>query len=217
VAEIEAALLNLNHFRKAFVALRDRGLPEKSLIAYLVPERWPAPTTSFLRKALAAILPSHMIPSVFVMLEALPLTPTKKVDRAALPSPGTARPDLDTPYVAPRTPVERELASVWAEVLGLDQVGIHDSFFDLGGHSLAAMRVASQVIKQFQFKLPLQSLFQSPTIAEMAEVITEHQKNQLGRKELEQIVGELESLSDEQARRLLAEETDSTTGGERHE
>jgi amino acid adenylation domain-containing protein len=214
VAEIEAALLNLNHFRKAFVTLRDRGLPEKSLIAYLVPERWPAPTTSFLRKALAAILPSHMIPSVFVMLESLPLTPTRKVDRAALPDPGTERPSLDTPYIAPRTAVEQQLASVWAEVLGLDQVGIHDSFFDLGGHSLAAMRVVSQVLKVFQLKVLLQSVFRSPTIAEMAGVIMEHQGKQLGEEDLERVLSELEALSDEEVQRLLAEKTDPTSGGE---
>lgn len=205
VAEIEAALLNLGHFRKAFVALRDRGLPEKSLIAYLVPERWPAPTTSFLRKTLTAILPSHMIPSVFVMLESLPLTPTRKVDRNALPDPGMRRPELDTPFVASRTPVEQRLASIWTEVLSLDQVGIHDNFFDLGGHSLAAMRVVSRVIKQFQLELPLQSLFQSPTVAEMAAVINEHQGNKLSGKELEQILIELESLSDDEVHKRLSE------------
>ena len=207
VAEIEAALLNLGYFRKAFVALRDRGLPEKSLIAYLVPERWPAPTTSFLRKTLTAILPSHMIPSVFVMLESLPLTPTKKVDRNALPDPGMRRPELDIPFVASRTPVEQQLAGIWAVVLALDQVGIHDNFFDLGGHSLAATRVVSQVLKNFQMELPLQSLFQSPTVAEMAAVIMEHQGKRLGEEELEHMLGELESLSDEEAQQLVAKET----------
>ena len=207
VAEIDAALLNLGHFRKAFVALRDRGLAEKSLVAYLVPERWPAPTTSFLRKALAAILPSHMIPSVFVMLESLPLTPTKKVDRAALPDPGTERPELDTLFVASRTPAEQQLASIWADVLVLDRVGIHDNFFDLGGHSLAAMRVVSQVIKEFQLELPLQSLFQSPTIAAMAAVIMEHQGKRLGEEDLERMLGELELMSEDEAQRLVATET----------
>jgi len=217
VAEIEAALLNLGHFRKAFVALRDRGVLEKSLIAYLVPERWPAPTTSFLRKTLAAILPSHMIPSVFVMLESLPLTPTSKVDPKALPDPGSLRPDLDTPYVAPRTSIEQQLASVWEKALGVNQVGIHDNFLDLGGHSLAAMRVVSQVIKAFQLELPLQSLFLSPTIAEMTAVITEHQGKQLGDEEMERMLGELESLSDEEAQRFLAKGTTARSNGERHE
>jgi acyl carrier protein len=148
-----------------------------------------------------------MIPSVFVMLESLPLTPTKKVDRAALPDPGTERPELDTLFVASRTSAEQQLASIWADVLVLDCVGIHDNFFDLGGHSLAAMRVVSQVIKEFQFELPLQSLFQSPTIAAMAAVIMEHQGKRLGEEDLERMLGELELMSEDEAQRLIAKET----------
>jgi amino acid adenylation domain-containing protein len=207
LAEIEAVLLNLGYFRNACVTLRNRGLPEQSLVAYLVPERQPAPTTSLLRKTLTALLPSHMIPSVFVILESLPLTPARKIDRAALPDPGMERPELDIPFAASRTPVEQQLASIWADVLALDQVGIHDNFFDLGGHSLAAMRVVSRVIKQFQLQIPLQSLFRSPTTAEMAAVITEHQGKQLGEEELERMLLELESMSEEEAQQLVAKET----------
>ena len=123
-----------------------------------------------------------MIPSSFVFLDALPLSPNGKVDRLALPDLGQSRPELDTPYVAATTPVEEQLAKIWAEVLSLDQVGIHDNFFDLGGHSLAATRVISQVLKQFQMKVSLQLLFQSPTVAEMAAVITEHQAKKLGER-----------------------------------
>ena len=190
---------------RAFVGLRDRGLPEKSLIAYLVPERWPAPTTSYLRNTLKAILPSHMIPAVFVMLESLPLTPTRKVDRAALPVPGTERPELDTPFAASRTPVEQQLASIWAEVLAFRQVGIDDNFFDLGGHSLAAMRVVSRVIKHFQLELPLQSLFQSPTVAEMAAVITHNQAKQASDEELAQMLREVDAMTEEEAQRRVDE------------
>src|SRR4029077_15742958 len=82
----------------------------------------------------------------------------------------------DSGYVAPRTSVEKLLAEVWAEVLKLEKVGIHDSFFDLGGHSLAATQVVSRVIKRFQLEIPLQPLFQSPTVADMADVITKHQE-----------------------------------------
>jgi acyl carrier protein len=101
--------------------------------------------------------------------------------------------------VAPQTPIESRLAQIWAEVLSLDQVGIHDNFFDLGGHSLAATRVVSQVIKHFQVQLPLKSLFESPTIAEMARVITEHQAKKLNEQELENLLADLESMSEEQA------------------
>ncbi|HEY3304678.1 MAG TPA: phosphopantetheine-binding protein [Candidatus Binatia bacterium] len=94
------------------------------------------------------------------------------------------------------------LAEIWAEVLSLDRVGVHDNFFDLGGHSLAAARVVSQVIKQFRLELPLQSLFKAPTVAEMAAVIDERQKNRLTEEELERILTELETMSEEEAKKL---------------
>src|SRR4029077_10324857 len=106
-----------------------------------------------------------------------------------------------------RTGIETELQRIWTEVLSIGQIGIHDNFFDLGGHSLAATRVISQVIKKFQLDIPLQSLFQSPTITEMAAVITEHQGKKVGEKELDRILTELESLTDEEARRLVADKS----------
>lgn len=108
------------------------------------------------------------------------------------------RPELDTPFVSPRTPFEETVEGIWAETLGLDRVGIHDNFFDLGGNSLVATRVVSKVINQFRLELPLQVVFQSPTVAEMARVIAEHQGNKLGEGELERILREVVALSDEQ-------------------
>jgi acyl carrier protein len=139
----------------------------------------------------------------------LPVIGIGKVDRRALPDPDKRRPELKIPFVASKNPVEEQLTSIWREILGLDQIGIHDNFFDLGGHSLTAMRVVSRVIKQFPLELPLQFFFQSPTIAEMAGVIMEHQGKQLGKEDLERVLSELEALSDEAAQRLLAEETTS--------
>jgi len=147
-----------------------------------------------------------MVPSVFIALAELPLTGTGKVNRRALPDPGKSRPNLATPLVAPTTEVEGILAAIWEDVLSLDLVGVNDNFFDLGGHSLAATRVVSQVIKQFQLELPLQSLLQSPTIAEMAAIITEHQGKLLGEEELERLLSELELMSEEEARQLVAKE-----------
>jgi acyl carrier protein len=112
-----------------------------------------------------------MVPSAFVMLEALPLTPNGKVDRRALPAPDTLRPELDEAFVAPRTSVEELLAGIWSQVLNLERVGIHDNFFHLGGHSLLATQVMSRVYKTFQIELPLRCLFESPTIAGLAEHI----------------------------------------------
>jgi amino acid adenylation domain-containing protein len=205
VAEIEAALLNLGYFRKAFVMLWDRGSDVKSLVAYLAPEEWPAPTSSTLRRALAVSLPNHMIPSVFVMLDTIPLTPTRKVDRNALPEPGNGRPEIDTPFVAPRTSGERELTNIWCNVLSLDQVGIHDNFFDLGGDSLAAIRVVSQAIQSFQLELPVKALFDAPTIAEMAAIITQNQAKRASEAELVRMLREVESMTEEEAQRRVDE------------
>ena len=125
-----------------------------------------------------------MIPSAFIKLDAIPLTPTGsgKVDRRALLDPGKERPDVDTPYVPPRTPVEEKVAKIWTEVLALNLVGIHDNFLELGGHSLAATRVVSQVIKTFQVEIPLTSLFEAPTVTEMAAVIVERQARKLNKR-----------------------------------
>ena len=116
------------------------------------------------------------------------------------------RPNLATPLVAATTEVESKLAAIWESVLSLDRVGVNDNFFDLGGHSLAATRVVSQVIKQFQLELPLLSLFQSPTVAEMAAVIIEHRGKLLDEEELERLLSELELMSDEEAQQLVAKE-----------
>ena len=205
VDEIEAALLNLGYFTKAIVTLRDRGSDEKSLVAYLTPEKWPAPTSSTLRKALAITLPNHMIPSVFVMLDTIPLTPTRKVDRSALPEPSNGRPEIDTPFVAPRTSAERELAKIWCKVLSLDQVGIHDNFFDLGGNSLAAIRVVSRVIQMFRIDLSLRALFDSPTVADMAVVIEANRARLASQENLERMLSEVEAMTEEEAQRLLNE------------
>jgi len=173
-------------------------------VAYLVPVRQTAVTASALRVSLSEKLPDYMIPSSFVVLDAMPLTPTGKVDRSALPAPSRTRPELNTIFVAPRTLFEKELAQVWAEILTLDQVGIHDNFFDLGGHSVAATRVVSRVIRTFQVEVPLQALFAAPTVAEMAAVVTQHQAKKLGEQDLNRILAELESLSEDEATKLLA-------------
>jgi acyl carrier protein len=149
-----------------------------------------------------------MVPSAFVFLEDLPLT-NGKLDRKALPRPENKRPELKQSYVSPRNDVEHKLVQIWQEVLELNPIGINDRFLDLGGHSLAATRVVSQVIKKFELQLSLQSLFQSPTVAEMAVVITEHQAKTCGGGDLDRILVELESLSDEEAQRLLDTERET--------
>jgi acyl carrier protein len=104
--------------------------------------------------------------------------------------------------------LEQKLTRIWAEVLSIDHIGIHDNFFDLGGHSLAATRIVAQVIKQFQLQIPLQTLFQSPTIAEMATAMVDQPGNEVNENELDQILTELESLTNDEAQRMLAEDSE---------
>jgi acyl carrier protein len=203
VSEIETALMNLDTVKEAVVLAQEDGVGNTRLAAYVVPSA-PSPTVSALRRALAGQLPHYMIPSAFVLLDAMPLTPNGKIDRRALPDRRNVRPELETPFVSPRTPVETQLAQIWAQVLGLDPVGVHDNFFDLGGHSLSAAQVIARVIKHFQVELSPVLLFQTPTVSEMALVILESQANKLDESQLDRILSDLEALSEEDARRILA-------------
>src|SRR5262249_47600790 len=144
------------------------GCPDKRLIAYIVPHGGQAPTSSELRAFLKRKLPAYMVPSAFVTLAALPLTPNGKVDPHALPAPNSPMFELDSVVVAPRTPREQALAAIWAELLGLERIGIHDSFFEIGGHSLLATRLILRVRDTFQVDLPLRYLFETPTVAGLA-------------------------------------------------
>ena len=158
--------------RQAVVLLREDRPGDKRLVAYLVPQSADTPPAAAeLRRQLQTGLPEYMVPAAFVFLDALPLTPNGKVDRQALPAPDESRPDLETDYVAPRKPLEQSLAAIWCQLLGIEQVGIHDNFFALGGHSLLAISVYARIAAAFQVSLPLRKLFEAPTIAELASAI----------------------------------------------
>jgi len=202
---IENALLVSETIKDAVVLAHEDRPGDRRLVAYLVPARNPHPTVTELRRFLAETFPDYMIPSAFVMLNALPLTPSGKVDRQALPAPSKARPRLESDFFAPRNPLEEKLANIWAEVLGLDQVGIHDSF-----DSLLASQVIARVIKTFQVEVPLRSLWESPTISDMAVVIVQNQAKEAEEEDLNRMLAELETLSDEQAQRLLSDEDESS-------
>lgn len=169
VEEIERILLEMDVIKEAVVMARQDPSGSKHLVAFLVPNGQPVPTVPTLRRALVEALPDSMIPSAFVMLDAMPLTPNGKVDRQALSVPDHVQPALERAYVAPRTPMEKVLTEIWAEVLGLQQVGVHDNFFELGGHSLLATQVLSRLRGACQVELSLRSLFDAPTVAHLAE------------------------------------------------
>jgi amino acid adenylation domain-containing protein len=124
--------------------------------------------TSNLRNFLKQKLPDYMVPDRFVLLDAMPLTSNGKVDRKALPQPDQSRPELEASFIAPRTPVEEMLAGIWAEVLDLERVGVHDNFLELGGHSLLATQIASRLRQTFEVELPLRLMFEATTVAELS-------------------------------------------------
>ncbi len=148
LGEIEAALQQHAGVAEAVVVAREDSAIEKRLVAYVVQKGVGELSFGELRTLLKAKLPDHMVPSSFVRLEAFPLTPNGKVDRHALPAPESMHLDTSHGYVAPRTPTEEVLADIWAQVLGLDQVGVQENFFDLGGHSLLSLRVVSELEKR---------------------------------------------------------------------
>jgi amino acid adenylation domain-containing protein len=202
VSETEAALVNLDVVKEAVVVAREDAAGDARLVAYVVPST-ERPTPSLLRRSLAEKLPEYMIPSAFVLLDTMPLTPTGKIDRQALPDPRAARPELDRPFVAPRTPIEAQLAKIWSDVLGLDHVGVDDTFFDLGGHSLTAAGIVTRATQYFQLELPPTALFQASTVADMALVILEAQVKRLEPGDLDRILSDVRALPEEEAQRVL--------------
>jgi amino acid adenylation domain-containing protein len=171
LGEVESVLRQHPQVRETVALVREDMPGEKRLVAYLTPQNGKLPLSSDLRSYLQRKLPDYMVPSVFMRLETLPLTPNGKVDRRALPAPQAGGPGSEQAYAAPRTPREELLARIWATVLGMERVGIHDSFFDLGGHSLLAVRLFAALEKQSGRSLPLASLFRAPTIAKLADLL----------------------------------------------
>ncbi len=173
LGEIEAVLSQHPAIRQAVVLSREDVPGDQRLVAYWVARHTPPPSHAELQRFLRAQLPVYMLPAAFVQLDVLPLTPSGKVDRRALPAPASVRPALAQALVAPRTPAEEVLTGIWAGVLGLDTVGIHDNFFDLGGHSLLALQVLARVRTAFQVEVPLRALFEAPTVAGLARHVEE--------------------------------------------
>ena len=174
LGEIEAVLSHHPSVQEVVVVVIDSGGPSgpgKRLVAYLVGEAVGAYKP--LRGYLAKKLPDYMIPSAFVQLEAMPLTPNGKIDRRALPAPDASTLASETSFVAPRNSIELQLAQIWSEVLGVSPIGVQDNFFDLGGHSLLAVRLMAQISQQFGQHLPLATLFRANTIEKLTILLGE--------------------------------------------
>jgi amino acid adenylation domain-containing protein len=168
LGEIETVLTQFPLVKEAVVLARQSGrVGDLQLVAYVIALPDTTLSVEDLRLFIKAHLPEHMIPAAFVSLAELPLTTNGKIDRNALPAPDITQPR--TTYVAPRTPAEEMLAAIWAEVLHLSGVGAHDNFFELGGHSLLATQVMARARRAWQVDVPLSALFESPTVAELAQ------------------------------------------------
>ncbi|MFD2417230.1 amino acid adenylation domain-containing protein [Amycolatopsis pigmentata] len=169
LGEVESVLADHEGVASCAVTVRDDAAGGKRLVAYCVPTD--TVSVSALREWCARRLPAHLVPSAFVLLDALPLTANGKVDRRALPDPDGDRPELDSGFVAARGSVELAVVRIWSEVLGVARIGVHDDFFELGGHSLLATKVTARLRQEFELEVPIRALFAAPTVRELADVL----------------------------------------------
>lgn len=207
--EIEARLRLHPHVKEALAVVREDRQGESRLVAYVViakavpgTEEEGRPAVMELRQFLAIVLPDYMIPSVIVPLDALPLTPNGKPDRRALPAPDPAGQfaHRDAP---PGTALEKQLTEIWQELLGVERVGIHDNFFDLGGHSLSAVQAIVRIQNRLGFDVSVAELFDAPTVSELARILAGRQTEEDG--DVDALLRELEQLPEDERQRLLRE------------
>ena len=171
LGEIETVLNQHPAVQETVILAQEVNSTDKDIVAYLVLHKGCSLTINNLRDFLNQKLPEYMTPRFFVFLDVLPLTPNGKVNRRALPAPDRVRPELEEAFVGPRNPVEEVLGGIWSEVLGIEKVGVHDDFFNLGGHSIQATQLIFRTNEHFQTDVPLRELFNTSTIAGFAKII----------------------------------------------
>ena len=225
LGEIISALVRHPGVKEAVVVAKEKAPAhvggEKQLIAYIVPdlsyrktnpatpdERQPVNTLQAqLRRFLQERLPEYMVPSGFVLLNALPLSPNGKVDRRALPAPDDFRSETGSSYVAPRNPVEQVVADIWAEIFGCGPIGVQDNFLEIGGHSLLAIKIMTRLREIFPIEISLRDLFAALTVAELAaRLVQAGEKAQIAVSEIAQIVIQMQQLSDAEVEAMLAKD-----------
>ncbi len=172
LGEIETAFAQHESVRQAVVIAREDRAGDRCLTAYLIPAPGRSIDAGDLRQHLRRTLPDYMVPQFLVALDEFPLTPNGKIDRNRLPAPEPQAMQDAATRVAPRNATEQRVADILARILHLERVGIHDNFFDLGGHSLLAVQLISRLTDEFEVELPLQVLFEAPTVAQIAQKLT---------------------------------------------
>jgi amino acid adenylation domain-containing protein len=217
LGEIAAVLAEHPGVHECVVAAPALPTGERQLVGYVVAKDAAELATAELQAYVKARLPSYMVPAVVIKLDALPLTPNGKVDRRALPLPTALQRVSSAEFVAPQTPVELELARIWAEVLGVERVGLNDNFFELGGHSLMVAQIMGLVRERLQVDLPLRSVFEKPTIGYLAQLIGSDRPARpqpeivriraVPRRQgnTNELLNQLDQLSDEEVEALLAQ------------
>jgi acyl carrier protein len=207
LGEIESVLAGAPGVAGAVVALRPvQGEPR--LVAYVVAADHAGgdgALVAALSERLRRALPEYMVPSAIVRLDALPLTPNGKVDRRALPAPAAAAAVAARPYVAPRSPLEQQIADVWAAVLGTERVSVEDDFFALGGHSLLATRLVSRLRDTFRAEFVVRDLFEAVTVAQQAALLEQREAAPGMTKKIAGVLQTVRNLTPEQAGAMLAQ------------
>ncbi|HEY7415575.1 MAG TPA: non-ribosomal peptide synthetase, partial [Ktedonobacteraceae bacterium] len=201
LGEIEGALAAHPAVSEACVLLKEEQPGEKHLVACIVPQQ-DALAPAVLREYLRTRLPGYMIPSFYVSLAALPLSPNGKVDRRSL-AMLSITPVADEEKIAPRNTLEEVVCALWSDVLGCERVGIYDNFFDLGGHSLSATRLVARLSKTFQVTLPLRRLFETPTVADICTALVEYEATPGRTVKIAALRKRVEALSEDDVRALL--------------
>ena len=209
IAEIAKALLDFPDVMHASVIPWEDGPARKRLAAYLVPRPGRPLSLAKLRAFLEKKLPSYMVPLSFAILPSLPLTSSGKIDRRALPPPKKGRREFDAPYLAPATALEKYLAELWAEVLEIAEVGVHDSFLHLGGDSLLGARIAARVNDCFELEQPLKTLFETPSVAELAAFLRAQETSPGESERIAVTLLKVEAMSTDEVRATLAAEKGS--------
>jgi amino acid adenylation domain-containing protein len=206
LGEIESALGSHEAVHEAAVVACDKTDGDKHLVAFVVPRQTPAPSESGLQSYLREKLPTYMSPAKIIVLNTFPLTPNGKLDRQALAEFAQTSETREQVYVAPRTPIEESLAEIWAQVLNVPRIGIHDNFFKLGGHSLLSTVLISRIREAFHVELPVLALFEVPTVAELAGTIEQSLIKEVDSEEMLEMLKQMDGLSDEEIKALLADE-----------
>jgi len=202
LTEVESALAEHSSVQQAAVLMREDAQKNVQLIAYIVPRHGMDVAANELREYLKNKLPEYMLPAGFATLDSLPLSPAGKLDRKALELYGPVKPHASSEYRAPETALEKVLAGIFSEVLGVSRVGTFDNFFELGGHSLRGTQVVSRVWEIFQIELPLRRVFEEPTVSGLAQSMLRDSAEQTRIQRTAELLMQFSSLSGKQAERL---------------